>query len=200
MKVNKEQIIREALHFFASHDYDRASLNDIAKALSITKGGIYHYFESKDDLFHQVILYMLDRMDALMGESMMGEQSLKEMLEPYFQLEEVAKLYSKAAGIDLLGEYSNVIYLIFTSIKKFPDVQQRMDQLYERYRYGMEILFRDAQSRGEIRRDQDPAGLAFEVTAFIEGGMLLTAVQERLDGNRMGGLVFENFWKRITAG
>ncbi|MDX9802360.1 MAG: helix-turn-helix domain-containing protein, partial [Spirochaetia bacterium] len=62
MKVNKEQIMQQAVMFFCANDYDRESLNDIAKALAITKGGIYHYFESKDELFHESVLYLLERL------------------------------------------------------------------------------------------------------------------------------------------
>lgn len=199
MKVTKEQILRKAVSFFSSHDYDRASLNDIARALDITKGGIYHYFESKDDLFKESVLYILDVMDQQLMNSMEMGIPLREILKSFFMIDDVAALYSQVVGIDLLGEYSNLVYLLFSVMKKFPETRGKMERIYVRYMMGLEMLFRDAQKKGEIRSDLDPEGLAFEVTAFVEGGMLISAVSLGLDGNRSGALAFENFWKRIKA-
>ncbi len=43
----KEKLEIQALQFFARHDYERSSLNDIAEAMGVTKGAIYHYFKGK---------------------------------------------------------------------------------------------------------------------------------------------------------
>ena len=197
MKVTKVQIIRQALSFFVSHDYDRASLNDIAKALEITKGGIYHYFTSKDDLFYQSVIYLIDAIDSQLSDSMELGIPLEDILRSLMQLDNVADIYSELSGVDLKGEYSNVLYLMFSSMKKFPDMRPRMERIYTRYLMGMEMLFKEAQNRKEIREELNPAGLAFELSAFIEGGLLMNGICLGVDGNRMGDIVFDNFWKRI---
>lgn len=198
MKVTKEQILRKALLFFTTHDYDRVSLNEIAHALDITKGGIYHYFSSKDELFREVVLYVLDMMETAMMDSMDIGLSLKEILAPFFRLEDVAGLYSQIIGIDLVGQYFNLLSLLFSSMKKFPVIMVKMDRVYTRFMTVIEMLFREGQKKGEIREDLNPEGLAFEITAVIEGGLLLNAVCSGLDGNRSGVIVFENFWRSVT--
>jgi AcrR family transcriptional regulator len=198
MKVTKEQVLRKALVFFASHDYDRASLNEIAHALNITKGGIYHYFSSKDELFREVVVFVLDKMESQMMDSMDMGVPLKEILILFFRLDDVAGIYSQVIGLDIMGEYFNLVYLLFSSMKKFPDVKVKMERVYTRFMTAMEMLFREGQKRGEIRKDLNPQGLAFELTAFIEGGMLVSAVCSGLDGNRSGELVLENFWRCIS--
>ena len=198
MKVTREQILQKSISFFASNDYDRASLNEIAAALGITKGGIYHYFGSKDDLFRESVIYLLDQMDSMMADSMETGEDLKAFLEPFFHLDAVAAQYSEVVGVDLLGEYSSFVYLYFSFLKKFPDMKGKMERIYSRFTIGLEMLFREAQRKGEVRSDLNPAGLAFGVTAFIEGGMLISSVSPGLDGNKSGALVFENFWKCIA--
>ena len=47
MKETKDKIILKALQYFAEHDYQSVSLNSIAEGIGITKGGIYHYFNSR---------------------------------------------------------------------------------------------------------------------------------------------------------
>ena len=63
MKETKDKIILKALQFFAENDYQTVSLNSIAKGIGITKGGIYHYFVSKDELFLECILAMIDKIE-----------------------------------------------------------------------------------------------------------------------------------------
>lgn len=199
MKVTKEQIIQKALVFFANNDYDRASLNEIAQALDITKGGIYHYFRSKDELFHASVMHLLDSMDRQLSDSMDISMPLKGILEPFYQIDDVAGYYSDVVGFDMKSSYSNLVYLLFSAIKKFPDTNNRIEAVYRRYMMGMEMLIRDAQRRGEIRPEINPEGLAFEITAFVEGGMLISSVSSGFDANRVGALVFQNLWMRIAV-
>ena len=44
VKDTRNRIIIQALSYFTQNNYEKASLNDIAGAINITKGGIYHYF------------------------------------------------------------------------------------------------------------------------------------------------------------
>jgi len=44
-----------ALEHFANHGYHHSSINQIAKQAGISKGLIYNYFESKEDLLTEII-------------------------------------------------------------------------------------------------------------------------------------------------
>lgn len=57
-KVNKEFIIREALHLFRDRGYHATSMSDIGEACGLLKGSIYHYFPSKESLMKEVIVYL----------------------------------------------------------------------------------------------------------------------------------------------
>lgn len=46
----REEIYEKALELFIAQGYDKTPLSRIAKALGITKAGLYHYFNSKEDL------------------------------------------------------------------------------------------------------------------------------------------------------
>jgi AcrR family transcriptional regulator len=47
----KEKIIQAAIESFAQTGFDRTKMEDIAKRLGLSKGTIYLYFNSKEDLF-----------------------------------------------------------------------------------------------------------------------------------------------------
>jgi AcrR family transcriptional regulator len=46
----REEIYEKALELFIAKGYDQTPLSQIAKALGITKAGLYYYFSSKEEL------------------------------------------------------------------------------------------------------------------------------------------------------
>lgn len=51
----REKILKEALQVFAEKGYHAASVEEIAQKSTISKGGLYFYFPSKEDLFRSLI-------------------------------------------------------------------------------------------------------------------------------------------------
>lgn len=51
----REAILRAALRAFSDLGYTQATLNDVADRLGVTKGCLYHYFESKEQLLVELI-------------------------------------------------------------------------------------------------------------------------------------------------
>jgi AcrR family transcriptional regulator len=56
----KEQILKAAAKRFARHGLNKTTLDEIARDLRIGKATIYHYFNSKDELFYATIQYDCD--------------------------------------------------------------------------------------------------------------------------------------------
>lgn len=50
-----ENIITISAKLFAEKGYDKTSMQDIVDALGMSKGGIFHHFNSKEDIFHAVM-------------------------------------------------------------------------------------------------------------------------------------------------
>lgn len=53
--AQQELIVDAALGEFAAHGFDHASLNRIIEGAGISKGSMYYYFDSKEDLYAYVI-------------------------------------------------------------------------------------------------------------------------------------------------
>ena len=52
---------RTAAQLFRDRGYDATSVSDVARALGMTKAGLYHHFESKEALLFEILMYGLDR-------------------------------------------------------------------------------------------------------------------------------------------
>ena len=57
----KQQIIRAAVKRFARHGLGKTTLEEIARDIRIGKATIYHYFESKDELFFESLKWETDQ-------------------------------------------------------------------------------------------------------------------------------------------
>jgi len=53
--TTRETILSTARELFIDRGYDTTSIQDIMKVLHISKGGIYHYFASKDEILSELI-------------------------------------------------------------------------------------------------------------------------------------------------
>ncbi|MDY7036983.1 MAG: TetR/AcrR family transcriptional regulator [Thermodesulfobacteriota bacterium] len=54
-KLSIDQICKKAAEIFSEKGHVSTTLVDIVHAAGICKGGIYHYFSSKEDLFFSVM-------------------------------------------------------------------------------------------------------------------------------------------------
>jgi len=59
----KEKIIQAAIESFAQTGFDRTKMEDIAKRLGLSKGTIYLYFKSKEDLFLAICEHNIQQSD-----------------------------------------------------------------------------------------------------------------------------------------
>ena len=62
---NKEKILKTSFNLFLEKGFTDVSINDVIKAVGLTKGGFYYYFESKEALLFEVIdKYLFSYLDA----------------------------------------------------------------------------------------------------------------------------------------
>ena len=61
-KSHKEELFSAAFRLFILHGYDGVSFSDIEKATGMSRGAIFHYVDTKQDLFRQVVeMFVIDK-------------------------------------------------------------------------------------------------------------------------------------------
>ncbi|MGW1074599.1 TetR/AcrR family transcriptional regulator [Streptomyces sp. NPDC002537] len=77
-----QRLLAAATRLFADQGYDRTSVQEIVEAAGVTKGALYHYFGSKDDLLHEVYGRVLrlqqERLDSFAGSDAPVEHRLRD--------------------------------------------------------------------------------------------------------------------------
>ncbi|WP_233617880.1 TetR/AcrR family transcriptional regulator [Actinomadura sp. WAC 06369] len=80
----ERRILAAALRLFAEHGFDGTSVQGIVEAAAVTKGALYHYFDSKDDLlyeiYHSLIARQLADLDRVLAERPPPREAVRAVL------------------------------------------------------------------------------------------------------------------------
>ena len=79
-KQKLREICRIAARVFYEKGYDGASMQDIAKAVNLTKAGLYHHVGSKDRLLFEIMNYGMDILEESVLEKVKTIEDPKERL------------------------------------------------------------------------------------------------------------------------
>jgi AcrR family transcriptional regulator len=85
----RADIFNAALTVFSEVGYDRATLSDVVDRIGVTKGCLYHHFESKEQLFlallrDRVAAAVRDDEEALSAATGSREQALRSLVERHW--------------------------------------------------------------------------------------------------------------------
>ncbi len=194
--MTKDKIILAAVRLFLLHGYRNVSLVDVAQAVGITKGGIYHYFGSKEDLLHAAIYYLFDSFGARSAELFSRQKSFQELLKALMVGRKI-ELYMEQLLNVKQGDYrTNQTSLMLEVMHSFPKLQEMRDRSNLQFRNVLEQKLRKAQQQGEIRQDQDTIVLASIILSMLSG---LNMLGEGVNNSAMRQQMMDGFWQLIKA-
>jgi len=153
MKDTKEIILKTAYNLFLYNNYEAVTINSIIKATGLTKGGIYYYYASKEEIFKAVVeKYMLENHIDIPGT----HNSLKELIQYTINTTKgkITKLIIENKNFQ--NEIPiNYISLMFTAFRYFPDFAKIGNAFIKVQVEKWEKTITKAIEEGEIRDDID---------------------------------------------
>ncbi len=161
----KQRIVDAAISVFAEKGYHKAKMEDIAKKLGVSKGAIYQYFKSKEDLFHAVVDVPIQRL---------RDKPLSEILE-FGNLLDISSntFYEKLWSAPLLSSEptwpTSLMFEIVSEASRNESLANSLKQVYnESLRY-LEAFLADQKKKGIIRKDINTYSLALGLLALQDG-------------------------------
>ena len=151
-KDKQKRIIEAAILEFSEKGFENANTNRIAREANISVGSLFKYFNNKTDLF----LYIVKLAEAELESQIHGVLSMeKDFFDTVDMILSVIHEYSKTdkALVRLYHE--------MTSIGQSSLVETVVSTLEKVAGSEYKTMIKDAQDRGEIRADVDPAVVAF---------------------------------------
>lgn len=153
--AKREEILTTALDLVASQGFRRTSIKDIADAVGLTQAGLLHYFDSKDELWVE-ILRRRDEVD--LAQDWHAE-------DPGALLSAIVRHNAEVPG--LVQMFVNLSAAAATDAE-----HPAHDYFRERYASSRRTFtddFRRMQDDGRLRADVDPEQLASVLLAISDG-------------------------------
>ena len=195
----KDRILEASLRVFLTKGYEPASMNDIALSAQTSKGGMYHHFKNKEDLFRNVMTMLYMKLGNYLEAKVAKYSNVRQILKYFFtSSQEIIDFLNSLAGSNDIAEY-NYHILMLEAIKHMPDTAQEMDLIHKEYTEMIAIFLKEAQKNGEIRKDIDCDILSLQIHAMIEGLFLVNITEKATKIDEKGKKIFEEFWKIIST-
>ena len=145
----REQILAGARRAFAEHGYEGATVSRLEDAIGLSRGAIFNYFPSKEELFVEL---------AVRDSARMSEVWVNEGLEAVVR--EVLELDPAWLGVNLE---------LIRRVRTDPDFKRRIEERQEEAIPVNRARVVEAQQAGEFRDDIAPKELGAFVNLVLNG-------------------------------
>jgi AcrR family transcriptional regulator len=83
------KLLHHAAHIFCEKGYEGASMRDLSRAAGMSLAGLYHYFESKEDLLYLIqkhtFLTIIERLQERLKESKDAEERVRIFIKNHLE-------------------------------------------------------------------------------------------------------------------
>ena len=161
----RQEILRTAARLFQQQGYDGTSMNDIAAALKLSKGGLYHHFQGKDEILFNLMNHAMD----------ITEQQViapvKSIANPEDRLRALIRLH---IGVVLKERDREITVMLHENHPLTPSLRKRINARKKDYVHFVENLIaevQDARASGSTadssKKPVTPRAAAFALLGMI---------------------------------
>ncbi|MDX2431803.1 MAG: TetR/AcrR family transcriptional regulator [Bacteroides sp.] len=199
MSDTKTHILMVSLKLFLQKNFKEVTMKDIVRETGLSKGAFYHYFESKEKLFYEIIDYFFA---AILEFDF--KQLPNDSLHDFY--------HANAAQLNTLrfeflmnenGDSKdfitlNFFALLFDAFKLFPEFRSQMEAYHEKERKAWAAVIKTARSSGEIQSPLSDEQIA-QIFLFTSDGltMNLTMESNTADLDKRLASLWDNFYKTL---
>jgi AcrR family transcriptional regulator len=159
-----DEIVAAALAVFSEKGFAAARLDDIAARAGVSKGAIYLYFATKEDIFRAVVDQAIaPNLHVLQGLASNHPGPFRALLDG---------ILGRVAGVMAQGPIGGVAKMVIGEARNFPELARVWhDELVGPAIAAMTAAIAAAQARGEVRPG-DPRQYAASLIAPLVVGVI----------------------------
>jgi AcrR family transcriptional regulator len=165
----RDRVLRAARVCFGEAGYAQTSMADIAQVAGVTPRAIYHYVDSKAELFGQAAAAAYSRFFAEIADRVFHHEKARERLKGFIDV--FRSLYQEDPSVVAF------VSLAVIEASRNPELEDFMPS----HSWTMspnEILVQQAMERGEMAEGIDPGGAVALLDVF-GAGLTLVATADR---------------------
>jgi AcrR family transcriptional regulator len=187
----RQTILATAFRLFHSHGYSNISINDVIREVGLTKGGFYHHFNSKAELYRECLeKYFFSVFDRFFNEKPETTLPVEEFLK--YLVNSLLRFYEESAPVSGEGRFNGFYTLIFQDINEFKFIRERMKVIYAQMARIVSEVLNNGKASNQVREDIDCDATALHIVALLEGISLMRAMDNSLDVQSQGDLILSS--------
>ncbi|MFQ5999047.1 MAG: TetR/AcrR family transcriptional regulator [Candidatus Bathyarchaeia archaeon] len=154
----KNQILQAALESFSKTGYDKTRMDDIADKSGLSKGTLYLYFKSKEDLFNGICEAQIEQLRATLAEISRSEGDLTDT---------IASVYDKLRKMET--GFEAVIFEMLAESTRNSRLREIFQSQQNEVLSAVTEVLRNLAKRGDLAKDTDFEALATGYIALYRG-------------------------------
>jgi len=155
---SRREILHAAARLFQQRGYDATSMNDVAAALNLSKGGLYHHFSSKDEILYDLMEHALDITQERILDPVRGIADPEERLRKLIHLHVEVVLSVRDREITVLLHENHPLP---------PSLRKHINARKKDYIHFVENLVAEVQRTRPSQRIVDPRAATFALLGMI---------------------------------
>lgn len=136
----KQEILRTAARLFQQRGYDATSMNDVAAALRLSKGGLYHHFQSKDEILFEIMNHAME----ITQERVL--KPLQSIADPEERLRTLIRLHIEVV---LSPRDREITVMLHENHPLPPSLRKRINARKKEYVHFLEKLMAEVQQKAQ---------------------------------------------------
>jgi AcrR family transcriptional regulator len=154
----RQEILRAAARLFQQQGYDATSMNDVAAALKLSKGGLYHHFQSKDEILFHIMSHAMD----ITEERVINVARRVE--DPEERLRTLIRLH---IGVVLSEQDREITVMLHENHPLPPGSRRKINGRKKDYVHFVENMIADVQRQRNSTSTVTPRAAAFALVGMI---------------------------------
>jgi TetR/AcrR family transcriptional regulator, cholesterol catabolism regulator len=142
---SRQEILRTAARLFQQRGYDATSMNDVAAALKLSKGGLYHHFQSKDEILFEIMNHAMEITQEQVINPVRGIAGAQERLRALIRLHIEAVLNPRDREITVMLHENHPLP---------PGLRKRINARKKEYVHFLEGLIAEVQKEAGLKDAQ----------------------------------------------
>jgi len=159
---SRQEILRTAARLFQQRGYDATSMNDVAAALKLSKGGLYHHFQSKDEILFEIMDHAMQITEERVVNPVRGIADPEERLRALIRLH---------IGVVLSPRDREITVMLHENHPLPPLLRKRINSRKKDYIHFLENLMAEVQIKSR-NANQSKARVSPRAAAFALLGMI----------------------------
>lgn len=155
---SRQEILRTAARLFQQRGYHATSMNDVASALKLSKGGLYHHFQSKDEILFNLMDHAMD----ITQERVIN--GVRDIADPE---ERLRMLIRRHIEVVLSVRDREITVMLHENHPLPPSLRRRINARKKDYVHFVENLIADVQRARHSRGSVSPRAAAFALLGMI---------------------------------